>query len=195
MAITPANSIINLGLPNASPDNFTDPQVKAAVELFLTALNNLLVEIERYTGITQRDVSLWNSLLPTDTLLRQNLGRLYVIAFENLIFGDLINIFNDAGTLKARKANAANGLVKPARGFCSTTAGILTGSKGEVILSQGLATITGVARGDTLFLSTSAGQASITASTGAGQLEQFIGIGVDTNVAYIDISMGAYLQH
>lgn len=194
MATTPTNSIINLGLPSVTPDSFSDPQVKAAVELFLNGMNNLLREIERFTGMTQKDISLWSTVVPTDTLLAHNLRRLYVTAFENLILGDVINLFNDAGTLKARKANAAAGLVKPADGFCSTTAGILAGSRGEVILYSGITIITGVSRGDRLFLSTSPGQATLVAPVGAGQLEQFLGIGVDTNIVFMNIA-GKYLQH
>lgn len=194
MATTPTNSIINLGLPSVTPDNFTDSQIKAVVELVLNGINNLLREIERFTGMTQKDISLWNSILPSDTLLAHNLRRLYVTAFENLIFGDIINLFNDAGNLKARKANAAAGLVKPADGFCSTTTGILAGSRGEVILYSGINIITGVSRGDRIFLSTSPGQATIVAPVGAGQLEQFLGIGVDTNIVFMNMA-GKYLQH
>lgn len=195
MANTPTNSIINLALPARVPDGFTDEQVKQAVELFLTALNNILREFERFSGVTQKDISLWNFLLPSDTLLRHQLGRLYITASENLINGDIIDLHNVAGVLNVRRANAAAGLVKPACGFCSTTAGILAGAKGEVILSQGLVVITGVSPGNRLYLSTSPGQATLTPPTGVGQLEQYLGIGVANNLAYFDITMGQYIQH
>lgn len=192
---TPTNSIINLGLPAIAPDSFVDPQVKAAVEIFITGMNNFLREFERYSGVTQKDISLWSSQLPSDTLLRHQLGRLYVPAFENLIFGDVTNLIFSGGILKARKADATAGSIKPASGFCSTASGILAGSTGEIILSQGLCTITGVFPGDRLFLAPSPGQATTTPPTGAGQLEQFLGLGVAINLAYFDISMGQYIQH
>lgn len=195
MPTTPINSIINLALPSSAPEIFTDSQVRAAVEMFLVSVNNLLREIERYGGITQKDITLWNSLLPSDTLLHHQLGRLYVTAFENLINGDIINLFLSGGILQARKANAAAGSVRPASGYCSTAAGILAGTKGEVILYQGIIAITGVTRGDHLFLAAAAGQATTVAPVGAGQLEQFLGIGVDTNVAYLNITGGPYIQH
>jgi len=195
MPTTSLNSIINLALPSSAPESFSDPQVRGAVDLFLISLNNFLREFERFSGVTQKDITLWDSLLVSDTVLKHQLGRLYVVAFENLILGDLINLFSDAGILKARRANAASGSVRPAVGYCSTTNGILAGARGECILSQGLNTITGVAVGDRLFLSTSAGQATVTPPGGAGELEQFVGIGVAINIAYMDISMGQYIQH
>jgi len=195
MPINQLNSIINLALPSSAPENFSDPQVRGAVDLFLVSLNNLLREIERFLGVTQKDITLWDSLLVSDTILKHQLGRLYVTAFENLISGDLINLFLDAGILKARRANATAGSVRPAYGFCSTANGILAGTIGECILSQGLVTITGVTIGDRLFLSTSPGQATTSPPGGAGELEQFVGIGLATNIAYMDISMGQYIQH
>lgn len=195
MATTPTNSVINLNLPATAPDGFDEPQVKAAVELFLAAQNNMLREFERYSGITQKDMTLWSSLLPTDTLLRHQLGRFYVTASEALLFADFINIHNVAGVANVRKANAANGLVKPARGFCSTVGGVALGAKCEVILSQGLLAVAGVNPGDVLFLSVVPGLGTLIAPTGGGQLEQFLGVGVATNLVYVDISMGNYIQH
>jgi hypothetical protein len=194
-ATTPTNSIINLSVPDKAPEQFTDPQVRSAVELFIVSTNNLLREFERYVGATQKDVTLWSSLLASDTLIMHQSGRLYAKASENIAFGDLINLHNVAGICNIRKANAAAGLVKPARGFCSTTAGILVGAIGEVILSQGLLTISGVASGDAIYLSTSPGQGTLVAPTGAGQLEQFVGFGVANNLVQIDITQGPYLQH
>lgn len=195
MASANINSVINLALPSSSPDNFQDPQVKAAVDLFLISMNNFLREFEKYVGVTQKDMALWSSLLPSDTLLSHQMRRLYVTAGANLILSDLIQLYNDAGTLKARKAQATAGTVRAADGFCSTADGILTGQRGEVILSSGIATITGVNPGDRLYLSTAAGQATLVAPAGVGQLEQFVGIGVSVNVAFINIANGPYIQH
>lgn len=195
MANTPTNSLINLSLPDKAPEQFTEPQPRAAVELFIVSLNNMLREFERYVGATQKDVTLWSSLLPSDTLIRHQAGRFYVKASENIAFGDFINLHNVAGVCNVRKANAAAGLVKPARGFCSTIAGIPIGGFGEVILSQGLLAIAGVSAGDAIYLSTSPGQGTLAAPVGAGQLEQFIGFGVASNLAMIDITHGSYLQH
>lgn len=189
------NSLININLPSSISDGFQDPEVKALADQVALTFNNLIGSLETYLGITQKDITIWNSLRPSDTLLTHQLRRLYVVASENLLFGDLVNLHNTAGVLNARKANGAAGLVKPARGFCSTVGGILAGSLGEVILGQGLLAIAGVNPGQDIFLSTTPGLAGTVALTGAGQLEQYIGFGVATNQAFINISQGAYLQH
>lgn len=193
--VTPVNSVINLSAPASAPDGFQNPEVRSAVELFLNISQNILDGIELYVAPTQKDVSTWNDLSPSDTLIRQFAGRLYVTASEAILNGDLINLHASGGLLRVRKANATSGTVRRAMGYCTTTGGIANGARGEVILSQGLLTISGVVPGDLLFLSTTAGLATLTAPTGAGQLEQYIGVGVDTNLAYIDIATGQYIQH
>lgn len=195
MAQTPTNSVVNLNVPAFAPDGFSDPQVKASVELFLNGFNNFLRSFEQYVGATQKDVTLWPTLLPSDTLLRHQAGRLYGIANETLAAGDFINLVNNAGVLNFRKANGTSGTVRPAHGYCSTTGGILIGAVGEVILSQGILSVAGIVPGQPIYLSTVAGLATTVALTGAGQLEQFLGIGVATNLAYINIAMGQYIQH
>lgn len=192
---TPINSIVNLNVPAIAPDGFTDPQVRAAVELFLTGLNNFLRNFEQYTGATQKDVTLWQSLVPSDTLIKHQMGRLYGVAGENLIAGDFINLVNNAGVLNFRKANGTAGTIRPAHGYCSTTGGIAIGATGEVIVAQGILAVSGILPGQAIYLSTIAGLATVTPLTGAGQLEQFIGIGVANNLAYIDITLGQYIQH
>jgi hypothetical protein len=189
------NSVINLNIPSSVPDGFTTPEVRSAVELFLTMMSNMQAEFERYVGATQKDMTLWSSLTPSDTLLRHQAGRLYVIASENLNSGDFVNLFDNGGVLTARKSNATSGTVRPARGFCSTAGGILLGAIGEVILSQGLLTISGIVSGQAIFTAKTAGQATVAAPTGVGELEQFLGFGIASNLAYIDISQGNYIQH
>lgn len=195
MAVTRTNSVINLNLPSSLSESFQDLEVRALADVVTTSLNNFLREFERFVQATQKDITLWPSLVPSDTLLRHQLGRFYAVAGEALAFGDLINLYNNGGVINLRKCNGASGLVKPAHGYCSTANGVAIGAIGEYILSQGLLTISGILPGQAIYLSTSPGQATATPLTGAGQLEQFIGIGVASNIAYIDISLGQYIQH
>lgn len=189
------NSIINLNLPAVVPDAFQNPEVRAAVELFLNTFNNLLRSIETFSGITPKDVTTWDVLGPSDTLLRYQLGRLYPIASEDIPFGSFVNLHDVGGDLRARKANAAAGSVRPARGYCSQDGGIVTGDRGEIILSLGLVGIAGVAPGQEIFLSTAAGVATLVAPVAAGTLTQFLGIGVATDIVYVDIASGIYRQN
>lgn len=189
------NSVINLNLPAVVPDAFTNPEVRAAVEMFLNTFNNLLRSIEQFGGFTSKDVTQWNVLQPSDTLLRYQLGRLYPIASEDIPFGSFINLHDSGGELRARKANAAAGSVRPARGYCSQDGGILTGERGEIILSLGLVGIAGVAPGQEIFLSTIAGVATLVAPVAVGTLTQYLGVGVATDIVYVDIASGFYRQN
>lgn len=191
----PVNSVVNLNAPATVPDGFENPEVRAAVELFLGSQLNLLRALEQYVGITQKDITLWNSIVPSDTLLRHQAGRLYVTASEAISFGHFINLHNNAGVLNCRKAQGTAGTVRVAQGYCNDADGAAIGERTEVILSSGLLAVGGVAPGQAIYLSTVAGVPTTVPLTGAGQLEQFLGIGVATNLVYIDISLGQYIQH
>lgn len=199
MASPPINSLLNIGIPALTPDQFDEnPEVKAAVELFINVFFNLQQLLEQYGGYTQKDITLWNSLAPTDTLLAHQPRRLYAKAFQNHAFGDIVNIFNNAGVMNAQLADAAAGLVKRAFGFCNTTAGILAGARGEYILFEGLLPLVGVVPGDILYLSAAGIPGKVVANVppvGVGQLEQTLGMGIDFNLAYFRPAIGTYIQH
>jgi hypothetical protein len=188
------NSSINTGLPATVPEVFQNPEVVAAVRMFINAIQTLQVAIESATGFSQKDASLWPNLTPSDTLLKQNTGRFYVLAGENLAYGAFINIYNDAGIPKARNANSTDH-TKPAHGYCNITDGSSIGNYTEVILSQGLLKVSGLNAGDKIFLSPSAGMATLTPDTAAGHLEQFLGYGLGNELAFIDIASGSYIEH
>lgn len=188
------NSVVNIGLPSSPPDGFKNPEVVELYRVFAQTANNLLRAMEQYGGFTQKDRSIWGELTPEETLLRSFQGRLYVVASETINAGEFINLHNTAGVLNVRKSNGSAGTVRPAHGYCSTTGGILVGETGEVILSQGILSIGGVSPGQAIYLSTTPGGAQNVPLTAAGQLSQFLGIGVATDVVYIDISLGQYTQ-
>lgn len=189
------NSLLNAGISGDVPPAFKHPEVIAAVEMFITGLRNLTQDIERYTGITQKDPSLWSLLAPTDTLLRQNLGRIYVKASVNLVFGNMVNFHSVAGVLNARLANASSGVARRAHGYCNVAAGTLAGEITEVILTFGLLPISGIIPVNNLYLSTTPGTLSTTPATAAGELEQYCGYCVADDLAYISIVPGTFIQH
>lgn len=188
------NSQVNLGIPGSVPDNFQNNEVRAAVRMFINVAQNLQRAIEQYVGITQKDVSLWQTLQPSDTLLAHQTNRLYVVTDEDLVFGNFIYLYDDAGTLKVKKADSSV-LTKPARGFCNVVGGTLTGDVTEIIVGQGILPLSGIAPGQEVYLSTTPGVGSATPDTAAGHLEQFLGFGVATDVAYISITQGQYIAH
>lgn len=200
MAVQPAanfSSVINVGLPASVPDSFKQPESKSIYQLLVQTAQNLLTSLETYCGISQKAMTVWSLLSPSDTLLRQNLGRLYVQSTEDIAFGALVNLFDNGGSLGARNANSSTG--RRAHAYCSVNSsaqtGIPSGLFGEVILTLGLIGISGVNPGDNLWLASVNGQMQTTPDTTAGHIEQYIGVGVAPNLVYVCMATGAYIQH
>ncbi|NDD52892.1 hypothetical protein EBZ39_03260 [bacterium] len=95
-------------------------------------------------------------------------------ASENLAAGDLVNIWNDSGTLKVRKADATSS-AKRADGF--VLAGVTAPANAEVLHDGALTGLTSLTVGGRYYLSATAGGITIEASvpTTSGNLIQYIG--------------------
>lgn len=94
-------------------------------------------------------------------------------ASETLAAGDLINIWDDSGTTKIRKADAtAEG--KEADGF--VLAGVTSGQSGLVYFDGTVAGLSGLTSGARYFLSAAApGGATATPPSSAGNVVQYVG--------------------
>ena len=96
---------------------------------------------------------------------------------ENLAAGDLVNIWNDSGTRKARKADASNG--RRAHGFVLSS--VTSPANATVFLSGDITGLTSLTIGVPYYLSgSSAGVSTATSPSTAGQISQEIGIAVST---------------
>ena len=85
--------------------------------------------------------------------------------------------FDDAGTLKCRKANATDA-TKPVHGY--VIANVLAGNNATVYTDSYLPG-TGLTRGSKYFLSAATGGAvTATAPTGSGNIVQCVGVAIDT---------------
>jgi hypothetical protein len=186
------NSSVNLGISSTPPDGIKNIEVRELYSFTINVANNLLRAIEQFVGITTKDISQWPQLVPSDTLLRNQTGRFYVVASENIAFNAFVNLHNVAGVCNVRNANS---VAKPAHGYCNIPGGVIAGNITEVILSQGLLILGGLLPGQAIFLSVVNGVASTVPDVAAGHIEQFLGIGVAPGIAYIDISLGQYVQH
>lgn len=96
-------------------------------------------------------------------------------ASEALADGDLVNLWNDAGTLKARKADADDA-TKPAHGFVS--AAVLIAGSATVDVTRGSinTAASSLTPGARLYLSTAGGLVTETAPSASGNLVQPIGV-------------------
>ena len=108
-----------------------------------------------------------------------------VIASEALEDGDFVNIYNDGGPSKARRANATNSL-KPAHGFVKVAAA--NGATANVFFAGNNDAVAGATAGD-VYLSTTAGRVSSTAPSASGNISQRLGVATsDTNINFTQSS-------
>ncbi|MBK6418460.1 MAG: hypothetical protein IPF79_04615 [Ignavibacteria bacterium] len=98
-----------------------------------------------------------------------------LVASEALSAGDLVNVWDDAGTQKARKADASNG--RRAVGF--VLAGVAGGATATVYFEGTISGMTGLTIGGAVYLGTS-GANTQTAPSTAGHISQEIGLAVST---------------
>lgn len=110
-----------------------------------------------------------------------------IVASENIAAGDLVNIWNDAGTPKIRKADATTA-GKQAHGFVA--AAVTAPAAGSVYFEGSNDNVTGMTAGN-VFLSTTAGLATGTPPSAAGNVVQ--PVGVATSATSINFEAGRLL--
>lgn len=97
-----------------------------------------------------------------------------IVAGENLSAGDLVNLYDDAGVGKVRKADASSGISKSAIGYVLSSA--TSGASVAVYFEGVISGLTGLTAGENYFLSaTNPGKVTATAPTATGHICQFIG--------------------
>jgi hypothetical protein len=97
-----------------------------------------------------------------------------ILASENIAAGDYVNVWNDAGAFKIRKADATtNG--KRAHGF--VLAAVAAGASGTVYFEGTNTQVSGQTPGE-VFLATTAGTGAASAPTASGNVVQRIGVAV-----------------
>lgn len=91
---------------------------------------------------------------------------------ENLSAGDLVNLWNDSGTIKARKADASNG--RRAMGYVLSS--VTSPANATVYLDGTISGLTSLTPGAIYYLSAAtAGGVVSTAPSTAGQISQEVG--------------------
>lgn len=105
-----------------------------------------------------------------------------IVASENLAAGDFVNIYNDAGTAKARKADASTA-GKYAHGFVLDA--VTSGNPATVYFEGPNTQVSGATPGEVFLSSTTPGGFTSTAPTGAGKVVQKVGVAVAaTNINF-----------
>lgn len=129
------------------------------------------------TGVAQagKIIALGNDGKLDTSLLPSSVGpEIKVVATsENLAAGDLVNIWNDSGTPKARKADASN--QRRAVGFVLSA--VTSPANASVYCDSMITGLTGLTPGAVYYLSgTTPGAATSTAPTTTNHISQEIGI-------------------
>jgi len=101
-----------------------------------------------------------------------------VVASEALAAGDNVNIWNDTGTPKVRKADATSS-GKGANGFVLASVG--SGGNAEVYFEGSNTAVSGKTAGKQ-YLATTAGLSSATPPTGTGNVIQIVGFATSATV-------------
>lgn len=179
------NSLINVGLVPDPPDSIQNEEVKGIYTVLMQGINNIIRYIEQYCGVTQKDITQWSYLLPSDTILTANLRRLYVKANVALSYGHFVNLYNSGAILEAKKADSSIPLL--AHGYMNVGSGVAAGDFCEVILMSGLVLISGVVRGTSYYLAPNG-----LISNTPGTKKQFVGFGVATDTLCVCIDTAAF---
>lgn len=117
---------------------------------------------------TGADGKIDSSLLPTGVGDETTI----IAASEDLAGGDFVNIWNDGGTIKVRKADAtAEG--KEADGYVVDA--VTSGNDATVYFEGVNSGLTGLTLGARYYLSATAGAATSTAPSGSGNVVQYLG--------------------
>ncbi len=119
-------------------------------------------KIVRTDGTGRLDSSLLPVGIGADTLS--------IEASETLAAGDFVNIFDDTGTAKVRKADATNG--RDANGF--VLSGVTSGNNIDVYFEGTNTQLSGMTIGARQYLG-STGSVTETPNTTSGQISQYLG--------------------
>jgi len=113
-----------------------------------------------------------------------------IVSSENLAAGDFVNIWDDAGTLKVRKADATTA-GKEAHGF--VIAGV-TAPAAAIVYFEGINTqLSTLTLGARYYLSTTAGGAVDTPPSATGNVVQFLGVAISATEVSFEATDGVIL--
>lgn len=186
------SSSIDFRLPKAPPAVANLEDASSAITSIFSTLNIMAQAFTNILGVGHQETATWPQLSGSDaTLGNSSSNKFYAKTMDDLTFGELISLVDNAGIAGIMAANAAS---HPCHGFCSTEGGATAGSTCEVTLLEGLAPVAtgGLTIGHRYFLAVGGGFSPAPA-VGAGQIEQFLGIAVTTSSVILNVSN--WIQH
>jgi hypothetical protein len=175
------NYSANLIVPVAS--SVSNSAIADEFSTVFDGLRTLAAHIDEVTGNTTFNPAVYSTIPAGAAILGTNLNRIHVLFPTAAPAGAMINLYNSAGVLNARLAQA-NSQTTVAHGFILNS--VAAGSYGEIVLGGGLNTVGGLSPGVNYFLSaTGAGQVAPGITTFPGFVYQPCGIAISTNLLFI----------
>ena len=191
-ALTAYSSPVDFRISTSPPGTIPPELTPVFNELYLS-IHQIILTVTNNCGVGPQIPSQWEVIKGDSfTLQAGNLNRFYVEASELIPYGAAINLWNNGGILMAQNANATTH-TKPCQGFCSTIGGIAVGTAGEVILNAGIARLSGLTLGANYYLSGTNGLLTTVPLTGAGNIEQFCGVAIDST--HLSFNLGYWINH
>lgn len=119
---------VNLGLPSTPlTDN---SELFYELMRIYNAIRLVMQSVDNNTGAISPPTEYWDEVGFTRCTVG-NMSKIYIIAYENLSYGNTVGIYNHGGVGKAKKAqNGVLGCV----GFCSAPGGAVAGEYTEIQL-------------------------------------------------------------
>jgi len=180
------NSKIITGLPSLPSDQLP-PELWDDFKTIYNALNNLAQGISVYGGVDGVDSSEWADSPPANTILSGNLTRMYPRASVAIAAGQIVNLFDNAGSMDARLANSTTAATM-AHGIANTAAA--AGARFEMQWLRSFVTsIGGMVPGTLYWLSTTGGAVQNLPPVAAGTIQQPIGLALSAAQMIMDIPL------
>lgn len=174
--------LIQSGL-SSYPAGLNDKDAALVLPLY-RAVNNLSNKISAATGNVQLSSSELSQIAPFSGILDSRNMRVIAQASEALVYGQIVNLYDVAGVVTARKADCA--LLYEAHGLVASVTGAAVGEYCEILFMQGRTTaVSGSALGTQYWLST-AGQVQAVKPV-APNLIQPVAIGLGSAGVYLNI--------
>jgi hypothetical protein len=175
--------LVTSGLPT-HPAGLTDKEASLVLPLY-RAVNNVAQSVSVLSSNTQYSASEMAQASQVTKLVAAKRNKIFVRAFENMNYGTLVSIYDNAGVITARKADHA--VPYGAHGVIDTPVGVVAGEYCEILFMAGHSFgITGTVVGQPYWLST-AGQVQAT-KPGTG-IVQPIGWGLGSSGFYLNIAL------
>lgn len=180
------SSKIILGLPSLPSDSLPK-ELWDDFKIIYNAIRNLAEGVSVYAGVDVADPVEWPDSPPSDTILSGNLTRMYPIATVGITAGQIVNLFDNAGSTDARLASA-NSATTMAHGIALTSAGIGQRFQMQWLRSY-VGAIGGMIPGTLYWLSPTAGAVQNLPPLAAGTIRQPIGLAIAPAQMIMDIPL------